>query len=171
MAKYVYSILYSCTATKSPFMYSQKRHCAASSTFSTFMCLWAIYIFPGSVNKFSCSKIGRPILVIYIYKSLTDTGMRKLGLRPRNSFSGNIRFEFSVLSICSLGMSTVHCTPLCPHMDIYVNNLYFRRNVNMKKVCFLVSFSFLVKKKHFWRDFLCVFQELRQSKLKVVVIG
>jgi hypothetical protein len=32
------------------------------------MCLWAIYIFPGSVH--SCSKIDRPILEIY--KSLTD---------------------------------------------------------------------------------------------------
>jgi membrane-associated HD superfamily phosphohydrolase len=28
---------------------------------STFMCLWAIYIFPRSVNLFSCSRIGRPI--------------------------------------------------------------------------------------------------------------
>ncbi len=39
----------------------------------TFLYLWAIYIFPGSVCLFGCSKIGRPFLGIY--KSLTDTWM------------------------------------------------------------------------------------------------
>ena len=68
----------------------------------TFMCLWAIYIFPGSVHIFSCSRISRPI--VEIYKSLTDTWIWKLGLRQRNSFSGNICFKFLVLWLCSVDL-------------------------------------------------------------------
>ncbi len=52
-----------------------------------------------------CSRIGRPI--VGIYKSLTDTWMVKLGLRPCSSFSGNICFEFSVLCLCSTGLLCV----------------------------------------------------------------
>ncbi len=66
---------------------------------STFICLLAIYIFQGSVHIFSWSRIGRPI--VEIYKSLTDTWMWKSVLRPRNSFSGTICLEFSVLCLCS----------------------------------------------------------------------
>ena len=51
----------------------------------------------GPHNAFS--RIGRPVEAIY--KSLTDTWMWKLGLRPRSSFSGNICFEFAVLCLCS----------------------------------------------------------------------
>jgi hypothetical protein len=59
------------------FMYSQKWNCEGPRYFqnrffvmfclpiSTFMYLWAIYIFPGSVCLFCCSQIGRPILGIY----------------------------------------------------------------------------------------------------------
>ncbi len=39
-------------------------------------------------------KIGGPI--VGLYKSLTDTCMQKVGMRPRSVISGNICFEFSV---------------------------------------------------------------------------
>ncbi len=38
-------------------------------------------------------------LYMVIYKSHVQYG--KLGLRPRNTFSGNICFEFSILCLCS----------------------------------------------------------------------
>ncbi len=46
-----------------------------------------LYIFPRSICLFFCMEIYGPILVIY--KSLTDTWMLKLGLRPRNSQKRN----------------------------------------------------------------------------------
>ncbi len=58
------------TARKIAFMYFFSGNFAALVPISTFMCLWAIYIFPWSVHIFPCSRIGRPILEIY--KSLTD---------------------------------------------------------------------------------------------------
>ncbi len=44
------SLLY--TATKIPYIYSFSGNSAASTQISTFMCLWAIYIVPGSVYIF-----------------------------------------------------------------------------------------------------------------------
>jgi hypothetical protein len=77
------------TIPKIPSKYSQKRNCAASVPISAFMCAVSdlLYIFPRSICLFCCRKICGPILETY--KSLTDKWMWKLGLRPRNSFSGN----------------------------------------------------------------------------------
>ncbi len=94
-------------------MYSFSGHCAASAPISSFMCLWAIYIFHGSVRIFPAAEyIGRSI--VRIYKSLTDRWMWKLGLWLRNSFSGNICFEFSVLVLCSVQWEELwSCQALC----------------------------------------------------------
>ncbi len=50
------------TARKIPFMCSFSGNCAVP--ISTFICLWVIYLFPGSVYIFGCSKIDWPILEI-----------------------------------------------------------------------------------------------------------
>ncbi len=94
----LYSLSESALYQKSKWcMYSQKWNCATSFRIPTFMYLWAIYIFPGSVYLFGCSKIGGPILGIH--KSLTDTWMWNWQTkhynydleitRPRSFISGN----------------------------------------------------------------------------------
>ncbi len=90
-----------CTATKLPYMYSQKRNCAASVPISTFMCLWATYIFAEFVHIFSCSRIGR--LILGTYKSLTDTWMWELGLRLVIPFLGIFisNFRYCVFAVCA----------------------------------------------------------------------
>ena len=77
----LFSSVYTHTARTIQNKYSRERNCAASVPISTFMCLWAIYIFPRSVCLFCCRKKCGPILGIN--KSLTDSRMWKLGLRPR----------------------------------------------------------------------------------------
>jgi hypothetical protein len=85
------SLWNTCTATKIPFMYSFSGNCAASVPIFTFMCLWANYIYQGTVLIFSCRRIGRSILEKW-----------QLGLWPRHSLSRNICFEFSAFVLCSV---------------------------------------------------------------------
>ncbi len=58
---------------------------------------------PQSQFTHSCVCERKPIMGIY--KSLSGLWMWKLGLRPHNSFSGEICFEFSVLCLCSVTLS------------------------------------------------------------------
>ncbi len=75
---------------------------------STFMFMWAIYIFPGSVCLFYWSQIGRPILGIY--KSLTDTWIKELGTRLHSfHFCDYINRIFgTVQSVTCVGNLKVH---------------------------------------------------------------
>jgi hypothetical protein len=49
---------------KSHYVFPEKELCGLVPI-STFMCMWAIYIFPESVHILSCCIIGRLILAIY----------------------------------------------------------------------------------------------------------
>ncbi len=92
-------ILY--TVTKIPFMYPFSGNCATSCipNFHIHVSVTDLYI-PRIGPHFSCSRIGRSI--VGIYKSLTDTWEWNFGLWPRNFFSENICFEFSILVLCSV---------------------------------------------------------------------
>jgi hypothetical protein len=93
------------TATKIPFMYSFSGNCAGlSPNFHIHVSVSHLYI-PRIGPHISCSRIGRSI--VGIYKSLTDTWMWKLGLRPRNSFSGYICFEFRYCACILVYMKTI----------------------------------------------------------------
>jgi hypothetical protein len=85
-----------CTAAKISFLYSSG-NCVGSVPISTFMCLHVsdLYI-PRIGPHISCSRS-----IVGIYKLFTDTCMWKLGLWPRNYFSWNISFKFSVMVLCS----------------------------------------------------------------------
>ncbi len=129
---------------KISFMYSFSGNCIATSVpISTFMCLWAYYIFPGSVHIFSCSRIG--ISIVEIYKLRTDTWMWKLGLWPRNSFSGNSYFKFSVLFLCmqySLWKSLKCRRPLASSRHVWHSEMLNsgRRRISSQR-CPTVTFS------------------------------
>jgi hypothetical protein len=91
------------------FMISEKRNCSASVPISTFMSRWAIYIFPGSVHIFSCSRIGRPIVrILYINSSQThecgnwnwSCAIPFLGIFVSN-------FQYRIFAVRSTGRSTV----------------------------------------------------------------
>ncbi len=88
------------TAKKIPFMYSFSGNCAASVPISTFMCLWEIYIFPGSVHIFPAAE--QPGRSWEYINRLQSHECANWDCMAAQFLFWNICFEFSVLVLCSV---------------------------------------------------------------------
>ncbi len=107
------------TATAISFINSFSGNFAASAPISTFKCLWAFYLFPGSVYLFPPAEKADPSWQYIIRSQTHECHMWKLGLRPRYSFSGNICFKFSAFCPCSAPFwAKMHPSELiCTHLS------------------------------------------------------
>jgi hypothetical protein len=102
-----------CTAKKFEFMYPRKGNCVASVPISTFMCLWAIYIYDLYIPKFG------PHIFLQQNRQTDQRNIKiapkhmnvKLGLESPSSFPGHICFEFSVL--CKYYEPNIHIFAVC----------------------------------------------------------
>jgi hypothetical protein len=96
----IYYFTYQPHCNENPIVYIPFSGNYAASIPTPHSCVCGDLYIPRIGPHISCTITGRSI--VGIYKSLIDTWMGKLGLWPRNSFSGNIYFEFSVLVLCSV---------------------------------------------------------------------
>jgi hypothetical protein len=80
------------------------------------LCLWEIYIFPGSVHIFSCSKIDR--LILEIYKSLTDIWVKELFFGNKEAAQFHLGIQKWELDIYIGFSSALHLQCMC-HILIY----------------------------------------------------
>ncbi len=130
------------------------------SQFPHFMCLWEIYIFPRSVHIFSCSRIGRPSVGIYINHSQThECGNWDWG--PAAPFLGifvsNFRyFVFAVpltLTEVSMGVVIGHHKVI---MNFFIALICKRLLVPLKsfEMCIRRSIIWLLYKKYLLRHIL-----------------
>ncbi len=132
---YTKSIYVFITLQKNPFMYSFSNFAASDpiSSFHIHVSVSDFYI-PRIGPHISWCRIGRSM--VGIYKSLTETWLRELGLWPRNSFSGNICFEFSLLVLCSVYLNNLRCWRRSPCVFVF----FVLKKCRGAKVCREISF-------------------------------
>ncbi len=113
------------TATAIPFIDSFSGNCAASAPVSTFMCLWAIYIFPGSGNIFPPAEKADPSWEYIIRSQTHECGSLDWG--PDIPFLGifvsNFRhFVFAVQSKMQSNNLLLYTHPPLPIVAILSNS-------------------------------------------------
>ncbi len=127
------------------------------SQFSTFMFLWAIHIFPGSVYLFFCSKIDGP-RIRGICKSLQI--YEELETRPSIFYSGNLCFEFSVKCLCSAA-SVLSFQSMWADFRFLFNLIRLAQQKRLysigkcERICFKLLWNSKLRSKpfvHWWRQ-------------------
>ncbi len=118
-------------------------NCAASVPIPH-SCVYERFIYFQDMSTYctSCSRIGKSIVGIH---KLLSTGMRKLGLWPRNFFSGNICLEF-------FGIGSLQWVPMWLNMysaDIYF--MYLKSPADMGDRMWLVTLIPPAHRERAWR--------------------
>ncbi len=108
-----------------PFIYSFSGNCAASAPISTLMCLWAIYIFPGSVHIFPPAEKVDPSWKYLINSQTHECGNWDWG--PDIPFLGIFvsNFRHFVFAVCISWEPTMVC-------EIHLRSLPIEHNVYLE---------------------------------------